>query len=75
MFKFWPLFFLQLLDVFSPYKNVKIIQFSSMVDAFRGFTDAVSFYSLFTMLLKVSNISFQLNSYYLSRLWRSFGTV
>lgn len=29
-----------LLNVFSSYKNVKIIQFSSMVDAFRGFSDA-----------------------------------
>ncbi|TVU46317.1 hypothetical protein EJB05_05843 [Eragrostis curvula] len=30
----------KLLDVFSSYKDVKIIQFSSMVDAFMGFTDA-----------------------------------
>ncbi|GJM95799.1 hypothetical protein PR202_ga12577 [Eleusine coracana subsp. coracana] len=30
----------ELLHVFSSYKNVKIIQFSSMVDAFRGFSDA-----------------------------------
>jgi hypothetical protein len=41
--------------------NVKIIQFSSMVDVFRSFNDAVSYYLLFIMLLKVLN-SFQLNS-------------
>jgi hypothetical protein len=63
VFKFLPLIFffvLQLLDVLS-YMNVKIIQFSSMVDVFRSFNDAVSYYLLFIMLLKVLN-SFQLNS-------------
>nr|CAB3499050.1 unnamed protein product [Digitaria exilis] len=30
----------ELLNIFSPYKSVKIIQFSSMVDAFGGFSDA-----------------------------------
>ncbi|CAD6341781.1 unnamed protein product [Miscanthus lutarioriparius] len=30
----------KLLDLLSPYKDVKIIQFSSMVDAFGGFADA-----------------------------------
>ncbi|KAG8062668.1 hypothetical protein GUJ93_ZPchr0003g16953 [Zizania palustris] len=29
-----------LLDIFTSYKNIKILQFSSMVDAFRGFSDA-----------------------------------
>ncbi|CAM0903278.1 unnamed protein product [Alopecurus aequalis] len=29
-----------LLNVFSPYNNIKVIHFSSMVDAFRGFADA-----------------------------------
>nr|CAB3494077.1 unnamed protein product [Digitaria exilis] len=33
-------YFFQLLNIFSPYKSVKIIQFSSMVDAFGGFSDA-----------------------------------
>ncbi|XP_062215246.1 arabinosyltransferase XEG113-like isoform X2 [Phragmites australis] len=32
----------KLLNVFSSYKNVKIIQFSSMVDVFRGFADAAT---------------------------------
>lgn len=44
-FVLFPLFW-QLLDLLSSYKDVKIIQFSSMVDAFGGFADSVSCYTL-----------------------------
>jgi hypothetical protein len=44
-------FFWQLLNIFSSYKSVKVIQFSSMVDAFGGFADAVSCSTRFTFCL------------------------
>ena len=54
---FFP-FFWQLLNIFTPYKSVKIIQFSSMVDAFGGFADAVSCCTLFTCLPNVLDKKF-----------------
>jgi len=54
---FFP-FFWQLLNIFSSYKSVKIIQFPSMVDAFGGFADAVSCYTRFTLLCNVLDKKF-----------------
>ncbi|CAN6316703.1 unnamed protein product [Urochloa humidicola] len=66
----------KLLNIFSSYKSVKVIQFSSMVDAFGGFADAVSCYTHFTFCLMLLTKVSTLTKIIETRLWRrSFGIV